>query len=96
MRLLETVVAASEKKNSSNSSTTIIDRGDFLVWGLTAGIAVEVAEAALGRPPVSFEVTPPRAAPYSCICCFRDRNGGMPTTAVVDEEETTVTKKRKP
>ena len=53
-------------------------RDDFLVWGLTAGIAVEVASAALGRPP-AFELSPPRAPPYARICCFRDRNGGMPT-----------------
>ena len=61
-------------------------RDDFLVWGLTAGIAVTVAEAALGRPP-SFEVSPPRAPPYARICCFRDRNGGMPTVMKDEEKE---------
>ena len=74
-------------------------RDDFLVWGLTAGIAVEVAEAALGRPP-TFEVSPPRAAPYSRICCFRDSNGGMPMVmggggGGAEREKGTTVKKRK-
>lgn len=69
---------------------------DFLVWGLTAGIAVGVAEAALGRPP-SFEVSPPRAPPYARICCSRDRNGGMPMVMEAEEEKDkgTTVKKRK-
>lgn len=74
-------------------------RDDFLVWGLTAGIAVGVAEAALGRPP-AFELSPPRAPPYSRICCFRDRNNGMPTvmmdaTAEKDDKEQSVKKRKR-
>lgn len=71
---------ANEKGRGSGTSGGIIERGDFLVWGLTAGIVVGVAGAALGRP-ASFKVSSPRAAPYGRICCFRDRNGGMPTVA---------------
>lgn len=68
---------------------------DFLVWGLTAGIAVGVAEAALGRPP-AFEVSPPRTAPYSWICSFRHSNGGMPTVMRgADKGKVATVKKRK-
>lgn len=59
---------------------------EFLVWGLTALILIGVAEAALGRP-ASFDVSPPRAAPYREICCFRDRNGGEPTTFGREKKE---------
>lgn len=70
-------------------------RDDFLVWGLTAGIAVGVAEAALGRPP-AFEVSPPRTAPYSGICSFRHSNGGMPTVMRgADKGKVATVKKRK-
>ena len=58
-------------------------------------MSIAVAEAALGRPP-SFEVSPPRAPPYARICCFRDRNGGMPTVMKDEEkEESKSVKKRK-
>jgi hypothetical protein len=66
-----------------------VERGDFLVWGLTAGVALSVAEAALGRPP-SFEVSPPRAPPYNRICCFRDR---MPTVMAAEGDSETGTGK---
>lgn len=70
------------------------NKDDFLVWGLTAGIAVGVAGAALGRPP-RFEVTPPRAADYGRIRCFRDRNGGMPMVVKEEEEEESVNEKKR-
>ena len=52
----------------------------FTVWGLTAGIAVDVATAALGRAP-EFQVHPSGARPYSDIVAFggrkpRVREGG--------------------
>ena len=69
---------------------------EFLVWGLTALILIGVAEASFGRP-ASFDVSPPRAAPYWEICCFRDKNGGQPTTfreLDAEEREKQGTKKR--
>lgn len=39
---------------------------EFLIWGLTAGLLIVVAEKALGRKP-DFRVDPPGARPYSAL-----------------------------
>lgn len=53
---------------------------DAPVWGLTAGVLIEVAVAAFGRAP-PFDVHPRGAPPYGRIVCF----GGRVT--VRDDEE---------
>ena len=55
----------------------------FLIWGLTAGMLVVVAEKALGRS-AEFQVHPPGAAPYTALAFERGRlifRGGSPGAA---------------
>lgn len=45
---------------------------EFLIWGLTAGVLIMVAEQALGRR-AAFPVHPPGALPYSALAYERGR-----------------------
>lgn len=58
----------------------------FLIWGLTAGMLIVVAELAYGRPP-EFQASPPGALPYTALSFNGQRlemRGGLPTGASAD------------